>query len=421
MAQAVFIATEVSVSTVSRKPAMMADDNKAQAFADELNRLVDDKPSAQTQAKKEPAAANAAETEKTTEGDGNNLPDEDKKATSNTDDETPVVSEHEDNAKDHQSALELIAQPQEADLKQMDSSKKAPEKEATTAKVSAEVVKNLPVKEADSAATEIISSTGDKAMSSDKAVSSQPLKEPSSPQPLSLRADILNALNKPQQKTAVQPVQTNARNMLAEQVTKQQTETSVAKLVNPVLSLLENTAAERPTTSSSLLPPATNLAAPALTGTGVQPATANVPTLTIQPNLQQAAWGQVMSNRVVWMAKEGVQQTEIKLNPANMGPVEVRLHIHNDQANVTFLAQHAATRDALEQAMPRLRESFAEAGLQLGNAEVGQQSSQQHDQSENNGSSHIFSQADAIFVDTDTETDQQIQSDEVAAGLSLYA
>jgi flagellar hook-length control protein FliK len=129
-----------------------------------------------------------------------------------------------------------------------------------------------------------------------------------------------------------------------------------------------------------------------------------------------------MSSRVVWMAKEGVQQAELRLTPANMGPVEVRLHVQNDQASVTFLAQHAATRDALEQALPRLRDSFAESGLELANAEVGeQQHQQQDDESEQTHSSHIFAQADGQDDDIDREIEEDPDSDQVSVGLSLYA
>ena len=38
-----------------------------------------------------------------------------------------------------------------------------------------------------------------------------------------------------------------------------------------------------------------------------------------------------------------------------------------------FAAQHAVTRDAIEQALPRLREMLVENGLSLGQASVGEQ------------------------------------------------
>jgi flagellar hook-length control protein FliK len=111
-----------------------------------------------------------------------------------------------------------------------------------------------------------------------------------------------------------------------------------------------------------------------------------LPSLDIQPSLQSKAWSRVLSSRVVWMASEGIQQASLKLNPANLGPVEVRLHVHNEQASVTFIAQSSATRDALEQAFPRLRESFADNGLELTDADVSDQASHQakEDKAQNN-------------------------------------
>ena len=104
---------------------------------------------------------------------------------------------------------------------------------------------------------------------------------------------------------------------------------------------------------------------------------ADLPTLDIQPSLQSKAWNNVLSSRVVWMASEGIQQAALKLNPANLGPVEVKLTMHNEQTHVTFISHNAATRDALEQAIPRLRESFIENGLELADANVSDHASQQ--------------------------------------------
>ncbi len=109
---------------------------------------------------------------------------------------------------------------------------------------------------------------------------------------------------------------------------------------------------------------------------------AALPSLDIQPSIQSKAWSRVLSSRVVWMASEGVQQATLRLNPANLGPVEVRLHVQNEQANVTFIAQNAATRDALEQALPRLRESFVENGLDLADADVSDQASHETNEDE---------------------------------------
>ena len=125
------------------------------------------------------------------------------------------------------------------------------------------------------------------------------------------------------------------------------------------------------------------------------------------------------------MAREGVQQAELRLNPASLGSVEVRLSINNDQASVTFLAQNAATRDALEQAMPRLRESLAENGLALSHSEVGQQnqSGEQTADNETSMQNGHLAQVSVTLDDTEDELPATIQPEinEQSTGVSLYA
>ncbi|OUR65445.1 hypothetical protein A9Q79_00150 [Methylophaga sp. 42_25_T18] len=153
-------------------------------------------------------------------------------------------------------------------------------------------------------------------------------------------------------------------------------------------------------------------------------ATTATPVLDIQPALQSAAWNRVMSGRVVWMAREGVQQAELKLNPANLGPVEVRLTMNNEQTSVTFIANHAATRDALEQALPKLRESFTENGMELADAEVTQHSSEQQNQddaAETDGSGILKETAAESEEFSGEEQPQNNEQEELDIGLSLYA
>ncbi|NOQ93129.1 MAG: hypothetical protein GQ547_00670, partial [Methylophaga sp.] len=160
----------------------------------------------------------------------------------------------------------------------------------------------------------------------------------------------------------------------------------------------------------------------ALSSATVQGTAISQPVLALQPSMQSEAWGRVLSSRVVWMAREGVQQVELRLNPANLGPVDVKLHMNNDQANVTFVAQNAATRDALEQALPRLRESFQENGMNLANADVSEQASEQEGEESTDSSSQA---ANGNINNEGLETEnphELIESDELELGrLSIFA
>jgi len=162
---------------------------------------------------------------------------------------------------------------------------------------------------------------------------------------------------------------------------------------------------------------ANGVAASAAT-TAVQATTAGQPVLAMQPAMQSEAWGRVLSSRVVWMAREGVQQAELRLNPANLGPVEVKLHMNNEQANVTFVAQHAATRDALEQALPRLRESFQENGMDLANANVSDQEAEQNNEEDKSDNSSTITKMASDELDAENDS---IESEDLELGVSVFA
>jgi flagellar hook-length control protein FliK len=97
------------------------------------------------------------------------------------------------------------------------------------------------------------------------------------------------------------------------------------------------------------------------------------------PFSQQAAWGEEVGSRVKWMVNSQVQSAELKMNPANLGPVEVKISVQNDQTTIHFSAQNGAVREALDAAMPRLREMLGDNGVNLADVDVSDQSfAQQH-------------------------------------------
>lgn len=88
-------------------------------------------------------------------------------------------------------------------------------------------------------------------------------------------------------------------------------------------------------------------------------------------------WDQEVGNKLVWMAGKQEQNAELVLHPPQLGRVEISLHLKGEQATATFVAANPVARDALENALPRLREMFADAGLSLGQAHVGAESNHQ--------------------------------------------
>lgn len=95
------------------------------------------------------------------------------------------------------------------------------------------------------------------------------------------------------------------------------------------------------------------------------------------PFHDRTAWAQDFGDRIVWMAKQDQQSAEIRITPANLGPVQISLNIEDGKANAVFVSPHAEVRQALEEALPRLREMLNASGISLGQANVGSQMPQQ--------------------------------------------
>lgn len=90
----------------------------------------------------------------------------------------------------------------------------------------------------------------------------------------------------------------------------------------------------------------------------------------LQTPLGASGWDDALGQKVLWMISSQEQIAELSLNPPDLGPLQVTLSISNDQATATFVSQHADVRQALEAALPRLREMMAESGINLGGATV---------------------------------------------------
>ena len=137
--------------------------------------------------------------------------------------------------------------------------------------------------------------------------------------------------------------------------------------------------------------------------------------------LQSPGWSQGVAERVAWMVQGNFQNAEIKLNPAHLGPLEIKMSIHDDKASISFISAHAPVREALDQALPRLREMFEQQGLQLGNVDVSQYSESQQDQSEKFSSGVAQLMNDEATEQSSDTVQSGVMSVDSGSGVNLYA
>lgn len=111
---------------------------------------------------------------------------------------------------------------------------------------------------------------------------------------------------------------------------------------------------------------------PALAG-GVQPME------RLTPHVGTPAWDQALGQKVVWMVAGAQQSAALTLNPPDLGPLQVVLNVSNGQADASFYADQAEVRQALEAALPKLRDMMSQAGVELGQTSVSAGMPERHD------------------------------------------
>ena len=87
-------------------------------------------------------------------------------------------------------------------------------------------------------------------------------------------------------------------------------------------------------------------------------------------DLRSPNWQEAFANRVQWLVDTQVGEARIKLNPPELGAVDVTISLVDDKTYVQLTTATAAARDELSQSLPRLRELFTGSGLELGGASV---------------------------------------------------
>ena len=96
---------------------------------------------------------------------------------------------------------------------------------------------------------------------------------------------------------------------------------------------------------------------------------------TMPLNIRQEQVSDEVAERINMMMAKNLKHVDIRLDPPEMGRMHIRLNMGTDSAGVQFTVSNQQARDAIEQSLPRLREMFAQQGIQLADTSVQQQSS----------------------------------------------
>jgi flagellar hook-length control protein FliK len=124
--------------------------------------------------------------------------------------------------------------------------------------------------------------------------------------------------------------------------------------------------------------------------------------LSIPTPIRDQAWAGDFSQKIMWLTTNDKHTAQLSLTPPQMGPIEVSVNLDKGNAMVSFVSANADTRQAIESALPRLREMFATAGIELGQANVSAQSSGQQTGGWERGRSSSSGMADRAILVADS-------------------
>ena len=113
---------------------------------------------------------------------------------------------------------------------------------------------------------------------------------------------------------------------------------------------------------------------PRLAEASTMSAATQVPAMKATPD--SAEFPQEVVARVRMIQGQGQTEARINLHPAELGRLQIAITSEGDATRVAFVVDNAQAKEALEQAMPRLREFLQQAGLQLTEGSVSQQGQQ---------------------------------------------
>lgn len=85
----------------------------------------------------------------------------------------------------------------------------------------------------------------------------------------------------------------------------------------------------------------------------------------IESPIHSAEFKEQFARQVAGVVVQGQDRAEIRLTPAELGPIRIRVSLNADDAALDISAAHAATRAAIESSMSTLKQMLADHGLRL--------------------------------------------------------
>ena len=147
------------------------------------------------------------------------------------------------------------------------------------------------------------------------------------------------------------------------------------------------------------------------------------PTVLQALNIVKSDAAKLLQERVSALLSINNKEAEIRLDPPEMGSMQIRIRSDAEQAHINFVVQNQQAKEALEQSLPRLRELLAQQGIELGesNIQQGHGQAQQGDDGQHNGQGQLANQQQNEQQDSATQQSTVATGQQSSSSIDYYA
>jgi flagellar hook-length control protein FliK len=128
------------------------------------------------------------------------------------------------------------------------------------------------------------------------------------------------------------------------------------------------------------------------------------PVVSLPEKTGTPEWDRSLGQQLACFTRDGIHHAELRLHPDELGAIQISMRMSGERMQMHFVADNPLAREALEHAMPHLRQSLADAGVNLGQSSVGSENESSHmqqgDKSSHSSEAQITSAGDDALLET---------------------
>lgn len=87
--------------------------------------------------------------------------------------------------------------------------------------------------------------------------------------------------------------------------------------------------------------------------------------LEIPVDIAHPEWADKFSDHIVWLGHQEIKSAFIKINPEELGPIEINIKLDKEAATLNIASHSAHVCEIVDQSLPRLKDMMAEQGISL--------------------------------------------------------